>query len=87
MKQNQLHMFPQGDDLPLFSGTPQTVPGQTFTPAVIEPQISFAQCPACRDTGITTAWKNGRKTTVYCLCVKGQQAKQRAQREADEAKP
>lgn len=52
MKTQQPTMFESGEDLPLFSGTVQTVTIES-APTHNRPaeQTSFAQCPLCLDTG------------------------------------
>jgi len=62
----QTTMFANGEDLPLFSGTPQTV---TLPPPPPETQrrsrqITFAKCPICLDTGLTSV--------SYCWCEAGE---------------
>ena len=76
MKPQQMNMFPQGEDLPLFSGTPITVRVQTCEPREVESQarLTSCVCPICQDTGKVITRRKADKPT-FCLCVAGQAAK------------
>jgi hypothetical protein len=63
-KLTQTTMFSQGEDLPLFSGTPQRVEANDFTPTAEPQQAGMFECGACRDTGMV-----GDK---LCTCEAGQ---------------
>lgn len=54
------------EDLPLFSGTAQTVTIKSRKPAPSARQTTFAACRVCLDTG-----KVGKK---FCSCQAGQKA-------------
>lgn len=71
MKPTQPLMFTHGEDMPLFSGTPQVV---TVAQA---PRVSQAQqaplpfgCRVCRDTGSVLVGKTLRR----CTCAAGRKA-------------
>lgn len=52
-KRVQVSMFSQGEDLPLFSGTPVGAPAPSRVPEQAVPsQPSFATCKVCLDTGL-----------------------------------
>ena len=53
LDRRQVDMFPSGEDLPLFSGTPVPAPpGAFYRPRPeIGRQVSWAACPICYDTG------------------------------------
>ena len=60
----QQTMFTNGEDLPLFSGTPQSVTVRTEpTPGANSDQTSFAECRICFGTG--------RIHHRYCWCEAG----------------
>jgi hypothetical protein len=59
-KPTQLSMFPDGADLPLFSGTPMRAHTDSYTPKPHVAQSSFAQCRVCLDTG--------RVGETFCTC-------------------
>ena len=65
----QADMFPSGQDLPLFSGTPiPAPPGAFYRPAADAPrQASWTACPACLDTGSVAGYP--------CLCPASQEVK------------
>ena len=70
MKQAQ--MFTDGQDLPLFSGTPQSVSAQVRGASTVKAkQSSFFKCSICSDTGRI---KQGRKR-LYCWCEAGDAAR------------
>lgn len=69
-KSQQLNMFPDGADLPLFSGTPQRADTSTYTPQPVIHQSSFATCRVCLDTG--------RVGETFCTCEQGVAARQAA---------
>ena len=48
----QKDMFQSGEDLPLFSGTPQPGKDPSFTPKDDPQQGKLFNCPICHDTGI-----------------------------------
>ena len=62
----QLSMWTQGEDLPLFSGTAQRAAVETFQPAPEVVQETWATCRACKDTG-----RIGRR---FCNCEAGVKA-------------
>jgi DNA repair protein RadC len=74
MKAQQAAMFPDGDDLPLFSGMGQVVHVQPFRQQTQEKNLGLFECAVCRDGGVIQ--HEGIET--FCLCVKGQEAKTRA---------
>ena len=51
MTDKTLPMFPAGDDLPLFSGTPQQASDPEFTPKDEPIQGKLINCKWCNDTG------------------------------------
>jgi hypothetical protein len=62
----QPNLFQQAEDLPLFSGTAQTVRLETFHPQPQQqPGLFTAVCPICYGTGLVTTRKNH---TVKCSC-------------------
>ena len=67
----QRTMFPDGSDLPLFSGVPQTVQIKPFDADKAEDkQLGFFVCPLCRDTGtikIHHAGLPGGMKEISCL--------------------
>lgn len=80
MKPQQANMFSQGEDLPLFSGTPIRVKFHTCEPREVESQARLSVCPVCQDTGkVITQRKSDRPT--FCLCAVGQTAKAKARLE------
>jgi len=60
----QTEMFPDGADLPLFSGTPQRAQAEAFQPTEEPQQATFAKCRVCMDSG----WVDGK----FCWCEAGQ---------------
>ena len=60
----QAEMFPDGADLPLFSGTAQHAQVEVFQPDEEPQQTTFATCRVCMDTGEV----DGR----FCWCEAGQ---------------
>ena len=48
---HQKNLFPAGDDLPLFSGTPQPGKDPSFTPKDDPQQLTMYNCSICKDTG------------------------------------
>jgi len=60
-------MFPDNDDLPLFSGTAPRGKVEPFIPKVRSKQESLAKCGFCADTGLLT--------DGFCWCESGQSAK------------
>ena len=48
---HQQILVPAGDDLPLFSGTPQAGSDPDFTPKDEPIQGKLYNCPICHDTG------------------------------------
>ena len=66
----QLSMFPDGADLPLFSGTPMRANTDSYTPQPHVPQSSLAECRVCLDTG--------QVGDVFCTCETGQVARKAA---------
>lgn len=47
----QSNMFSNGDDLPLFSGTPQSSTEKSFEKKEVYKQGTLYTCPICKDTG------------------------------------
>ncbi len=80
MTAQQMNMFPQGDDLPLFSGTPIKVRIQTSEPREAESQARLSICPLCQDTGKVIIQRK-RSEPVFCTCEAGQSAKAKARLE------
>lgn len=74
----QLDMFSDGQDTPLFSGTPQRASVKPFEQHATARQSSMAECPVCLDTG--------RVSGKYCTCSAGQRARDddRREREAEQ---
>jgi len=68
---NQEIMFENGEDLPIFSGTPQTVLDCPLQDRPIEKQESMFNCKVCSDSGLV---KNGDRC-MYCTCVAGDRQK------------
>jgi DNA repair protein RadC len=83
VKAQQTNMFPQGEDLPLFSGTPilVRVPASEPREANVTARFNSCVCPTCQDTG-TVKTKRNNSQPVFCMCVAGQTAKAKAQLEA-----
>ena len=86
VKPHQTNMFPQGEDLPLFSGTPMRVRVKTSEPHEAESQARLSVCPTCQDTGTITKvtsviTQRKRSQPVFCMCAAGRQAKARARLE------
>jgi hypothetical protein len=69
-KPQQINMFPDGADLPLFSGTPVRAHTNTYTPQPVAQQSSLAMCRVCLDTG--------RVGDVFCTCECGVAARKAA---------
>ena len=63
---NQIPMFPEGDDLPLFSGNAAKAQAQVFNPRTEYRQEAFANCRFCLDTGVLG-------DHAFCWCEAGQQ--------------
>ncbi len=80
MKPQQRNMFQQGEDLPLFSGTPVRVKLQTSEPREVESQARLSVCPTCQDTGKIITQRKTIKT-MFCMCAAGQTAKAKARLE------
>jgi DNA repair protein RadC len=80
MTPQQMNMFPQGEDLPLFSGTPIKVRIHTSEPREGESQARLSICPLCQDTGKVIT-KRKRTEPVFCTCEAGQTAKAKARLE------
>ena len=55
----------QTEDLPLFSGTAQTITINTHKPQPAHRQESFAKCRFCLDTGLLGE-------SAFCWCEAGQ---------------
>lgn len=68
----QMSMFTNGEDAPLFSGTPQKGHRETFKPQASQQLGLGFSCAVCRDTGTV----NRGDKTVYCTCEAGQEARQ-----------
>ncbi len=68
-------MFDQGEDLPLFSGTPITVNVKPFEDEPQDKQDKFAECPICFDTH--TVKISGKIRA--CWCAGSQDEQTRAQ--------
>jgi hypothetical protein len=68
---NQKMMFENGEDLPIFSGTPQVA--HDYPPEVhpLEKQDSMFTCKVCSDSGLV---KNGDRC-MYCTCTAGDRQK------------
>ena len=79
---NQEVMFENGEDLPIFSGTPQTVHVYPPDDRPVEKQDSMFTCKVCSDSGLV---KHGNRY-MYCTCVAGELQKRvdRIQVEANE---
>jgi|GEM_PF-187840 len=73
MNAQQTNMFPEGEDLPLFSGTPIKGSNEPFKPREAQSQARFSICPTCHDIGRIEA--NGKM--MFCLCEAGQREKAR----------
>lgn len=71
----QVPMFPTGDDLPLFSNTPQQAHESTFKPETDHRQETMFQCSICRDTGYyVLSFSTGTADLgSYCICETGRQ--------------
>ena len=68
----QAQMFTNGEDLPLFSGTPQSVIAQVKGASTVKvKQTSFFKCSICSDAGRI---KQGRKR-LFCWCESGDAAR------------
>ena len=70
MNDKQLAMFSQGQDLPLFSQSPYTVPGPKHSdhnPTHLPGQQVMASCRICLDTGLV-----GDR---FCWCAAGDAAR------------
>ena len=78
MKAQQISMFPQGDDLPLFSGTASSARLEVFKPQEsIGRQLHMGKCPLCEDTGLQRFYPgSGSK---FCFCEAGGKAREGAQ--------
>ena len=73
-KAQQINMFPQGDDLPLFSGTPQSARLETFKPQEIQgKQLHLGNCPLCEDTGTMHLYPGSE--VKFCYCEAGDKAR------------
>jgi hypothetical protein len=71
MMTDQLSMFREGEDLPLFSGTPQRVEIKPFAPQPASQQEPLpVQCRVCFDTG--------RVAGKLCWCEAGQRIRKGA---------
>ncbi|NIV38014.1 MAG: hypothetical protein GWN58_53950 [Anaerolineae bacterium] len=66
----QLSMFTDGEDLPLFSETAPKGSIEPFAPKTEHRQESLATCRACLDTGVLGEY-------AFCWCEAGQKAKER----------
>jgi hypothetical protein len=65
---DQKEMFENGEDLPLFSGSPQKALESRFVEQIENDQDLIFDCHLCYDTGSIS---NGDLTT-YCGCAKGE---------------
>jgi DNA repair protein RadC len=74
MNAQQMHMFPSGGDMPLFSGTPITAQIDEFKPSEVKPTPRLFVCPTCQDAGIVKP-SGKTKAKVFCGCPAGQTAK------------
>lgn len=73
MKAQQSSMFMQGEDLPLFSGTAQSVRLEVFKPLAQARQLHMGECPLCEDTGTMHLYPgSGAK---FCYCEAGDKAR------------
>lgn len=83
MNAQQLSLFPQGEDTPLFSGTPMRARIEPFQPREVEKptRLTSCVCATCQDTG-TIKRRGKNKSTTYCMCMTGQATKSRATLEA-----
>ena len=72
MKSQQLSMFTNGEDLPLFSGTAPRGSIEPFAPKTEHRQESLAKCRVCLDTGTTSDGP--------CTCEAGQKARSKPKR-------
>jgi hypothetical protein len=70
----QARMF-ETEDLPLFSGTPQSGNAEPFDPAYVGHQMSTAKCRLCMDTGAVQA--ESGTTPRWCWCEAGQVAREK----------
>jgi len=71
----QMTMFPNGEDLPLFSGTAQRATLEQFDPQPQEGiQLHLGDCPICEGTGIVYLHP-GPNGTKFCFCEAGEQAR------------
>lgn len=77
LKGEQLPMFLEGEDLPLFSGTAQRAPDERFEQHDAWRQSSMAECAVCLDTG--------RVDGKYCTCSAGRRERERDRREDEGA--
>ncbi len=80
MTARQINMFQQGEDLPLFSGTPIKVRIHSSEPREGESQARLSICPLCQDTGKVVTQRK-RSEPVFCTCAAGQTAKAKARLE------
>jgi hypothetical protein len=60
-------MFPNNDDLPLFSQTPIRADQDLFRPKTTGSQASMAKCRVCMDTG----WVIVNNRLKACICEAG----------------
>ena len=65
---NQEIMFENGEDLPIFSGTPQVVHDAPSVDRPVEQQDVMFACRLCLDSGLVK--RNGYNT--YCVCTAGE---------------
>ncbi len=73
-KPAQMNMFQKSEELPLFSGTPQSARSERFDPAVSQGlQTTMAVCRFCLDTGTIRATKGSQKLS-FCNCPTGIEA-------------
>ncbi len=66
-------MFPGGDDLPIFSGTPINVHVEPFKDEPHDTQTKFAECPICFDTHSVKV--NGQQRACWCNGSQEQQVR------------
>ena len=79
MKAQQQTMFSQGEDLPLFSGTPLIVTLSHTNPPPQAPQAQMFACQRCCDTGHIYIPIKGQMRRVHCTCAAGGDAMKESQ--------
>ena len=83
IKHDQSHMFPEGADLPLFSGTVQEGKVEVFEPEPVPQSERLFKCSVCMDTGRVVV-KTGHwfiRKYYPCWCEAGQRIKTKSKQE------